>query len=451
MQQRPVPEYNMVKPKIRNRRAIANFYGCLLGLAMLFAGLAAGMLGTYIIAPLLYQWDLTEIAVWNNANRIGTQQANAASTQNAILLQTAGAQLLTADANRTQSAQNVRRATDIAMMLVGTEAALLNERNLLQGTATQSAQNIIATRTALAVDNARQMTQIALDYNATQAQLQQNATEVELSFQQTQAAINDNATAISDQNASSAQPELTADVESVAQIALPTETAILPTDTPEPAPDTATPTVTNTPSPEPTATATTAPSQTPVPTATQDPNIIDLEQWELSDDLDWSVEEDGLRAQVSGAWLLSRETYEGNYSLDLNFLPAFADSSEYLILLNTPEAGDGILLRLSAVGLQIRQVGLFLFPVTVLEEPQSLSLADLRALDTQQTDLRLTGENELTVQWQARQIVVSLNNNLLLSTRLPVSQPEGRAGVLLPNGVFMSRFTIETAEATSTP
>ncbi|MGB1286835.1 MAG: hypothetical protein ACPG7F_09905 [Aggregatilineales bacterium] len=440
-----------VKPKVRQRRAIANLYGCLLGIAMLLSGLLAGIFGTYLFAPVLYGWSVTQTAIWSDVNQTARADAAWFATQNAALISTAGAQALTADALRSQAQGNDTRATEIVLMMNQTQAALNNELNLLENTATQSSANVIATRTADAVNNARQMTAIALDQNATQARLQQNATQVELDFRETQASIDQNATDIAADNQSSL-PDSTADVAKqdlltatdssagsvVAQAVTPSATLL-----PEPvlAPS-LTPTIR--PTDVPTLTATPVPTETPLPTATETPvpsatpvPVLDINGLRRSNEDDWLFDTDdgSIRSTTGGAWLLTEETYRGNFVLSFSFLPAYQPDPEYLILLNMPETGNGLVLRLQANGLQVRSVGLYQLAVDALIPPVNITENDLRELTEQSANLRLTGDNELRVAWQGNTLAVLLNDTPILQSTVSSNPPDGAIGILVPAGV----------------
>ena len=473
----PVPEDSFwVKPKVRQRRAITNIYGLLLGIAMLLSGLLAGIFGTFLFAPALYGWSITETAIARDMG--GTATANAAwfATQNSDLLATAGAQALTSDANRLLSQDNDTRATQIVLMMNMTQAYLQNELVLLESTATQSAANVRATRTADAVANSQQMTQIALDYAATQVQLQQNATQVELDFRATQASINQNATAISGNDGASVDDETTitdaSDSVAVAQAALP-ETSPEPTEEPSPTVTaTLSPTIRPTQTPTEASTATPKPSLTPSPSPTIRPTRtpvqrattvqtaesvvaqtvddsttgIDINTLRVSAVTDWESDEadDSIRSTIGGAWFLTEETFRGDYVLQTTFLPAFQDSPEYFVLLNIPEEGTGLVLRLQADGLQVRRAGIYQFPVSALTPPVTLETDALLELDENAVDLRLEGQNDLRVAWQRNTLAVLLNDELILQSSVSSNPPDGSVGMLVPTGVHFWAFSVES-------
>lgn len=207
------------------RQTVITGLGCGLIAAMLFVGVIAGAGGMYIAMPYLFNTDGTAQAYAQTANALELQRTTLAQTR---------------DANLTEAGRISAAATQQALNALGTQAALDNDAALLQQTATQSARYIAATSTAQSVSNVQQMTQSAMNYQATQAQLQRNATQVELDYRATQNAIYDNATAISNSDV---------DVQDVAALSIPA------TDTPAP---TLTLTMANTPTP-----FSSVPTQTP--------------------------------------------------------------------------------------------------------------------------------------------------------------------------------------------
>jgi hypothetical protein len=168
------PPIRQEKRKNRPQRILITSMGCLFAVGMLTVGaLLGGLLGA-VLLPDTFGWSATQ-------NALLTLRADIDETAIAL----AGRELALAN---TQTANNTR-ATQNALNAAATLAALTNQQSLIDQTATRSARDIIATQTSIALENARQGTQVALDYAATQAGLQREATQVELNYQQTQAAL----------------------------------------------------------------------------------------------------------------------------------------------------------------------------------------------------------------------------------------------------------------------
>jgi hypothetical protein len=82
---------------------------------------------------------------------------------------------------------NDQRATQAAADAMNTQNALATREADINREATQGAQGLIATRTAIAIDNAQRATQFAFSLNSTQAAIYLYATQVQAeSFQQQQ-------------------------------------------------------------------------------------------------------------------------------------------------------------------------------------------------------------------------------------------------------------------------
>jgi hypothetical protein len=231
-------------------RVIVNAWGCLLGLIMLGLGGAVGLLGAIFVAPQLLGFNLTATAL----------------AEHEIVL---AATIVDLD-ERARNAE--AQATNFAFEVQATQALILNEYELLGQTATQSSSNISATGTALAEANVQRQTEIALDYRATQAQLQENATDAEIDFRNTQAALG------------------------------------IPQ----------------------------ASSSNLVRNPYDLRMGLDESIWQVSSASDWQATEDGLEAIREDAWLLEQEAIllqNGDYALELHFQPNTQANSDYWLFI----------------------------------------------------------------------------------------------------------------------
>jgi hypothetical protein len=231
-------------------RVIVNAWGCLLALIMLGLGGAVGLLGAIFVAPQLLGFNLTATAL----------------AEHEIVL---AATIVDLD-ERARNAE--AQATNFAFGVQATQALILNEYELLGQTATQSSSNISATGTALAEANVQRQTEIALDYRATQAQLQENATDAEIDFRNTQAALG--IPQASSSNLARNPYNLRMG--------------------------------------------------------------LDESIWQVSSASDWQATEDGLEAIREDAWLLEQEAIllqNGDYSLELHFQPNNQANSDYWLFI----------------------------------------------------------------------------------------------------------------------
>lgn len=192
------------KPKNQATLAMVNRYGLVLALFSLLLGGLIGALAMFIGAPELYGHAATQASFSQQAQDLRQRQNDLLSTQQAYQLQAEALNtqaslalteaLLATDAGRLRDAAFATQ-TAINFAYYATEAHLSQWGQDLAQTATQSAAQVFATRTAISAQNAQQLTQVALDYVATQAQLQQAATQAQLNFQATQAALQGNSSA----------------------------------------------------------------------------------------------------------------------------------------------------------------------------------------------------------------------------------------------------------------
>lgn len=318
-------------------------------------------------------------------------------------------QLATQNAENAATAQGVRlTATQIAQDAALTAAALDNARVQLGQTATQSNRNVAATRTRQAVDNVRQLTQVALDYAATQARLQQDATQVELVFRATQTAI------AADGSNGSSLP------------ARPTDASNPPTNTPSPS-------ATAEAAPLPTLSA---PAPTPMiwlderfgePAADMNADV-----WSFSDPLDWiRVGGNGLQSGHDGAWLLAQPIQRliDPYRVEVLLRPAVANIADYALLHLTDTNGTAFVLHTNT--LQVVESALYRFAPENLG-PEGLPLGDLQQLDRNSSRATLTENARLVLESRPNSIMLYLNDVLLLESSAVQGLGPGRIGVQLP-------------------
>lgn len=368
------------KPKNRANRSVVTGLGCLLALAMLGAGLLLGVMGSIIGLPYVFNFNATQTLLAIQASNLD---------ETAIALVGEGLALdLTADAN-----QFAR--TQIALDSQGTRAALDQSRALLDQTATQSARLISATRTADAASSIQQMTQVALDYSATQARLQQNATQVELDFQATNAALNRSATQINQSGDASVQTVATPAPDLLAFFEL------------MPPPD----------------------------------------QWRQRQDA-WVSDGGGLRAELDQAWLLRRAIYGTQYQYSIILTPALQAQADYYVLLNHRDEGPSLALRLTVNSLSLQSVSLNRY------EGQDLLAEALRPellspIETVTVNAALGGATEISVIRNEGRFELLLDGQTLFSSDLASASGElltlpGELGLQFPQGARLDSLQIRT-------
>lgn len=380
-------------PKRKNvspLRVIVNKWGCLLGGLMLAMGVIVGLAASMFVIPSLLGFDSTSTALADRE----------------ILLAATDADLNQRDRDA------LERETQFALDAQATGLDLSNAESLLNQTATQSANNIVATATADAAENARQRTQIALDFVATQAELQRNATQVQLDFQNTQAALG--------------VGEF--DSQSVSTI------AVTPTATPLP--------------PTPTSTVMLPPpSDTPAPTAiaihieTDLTTGIDSLYWLASDD-SWEQNERGIQAERNNAVLWSRAaTWHENFTLAVDIAPAIVLESTYTLLLNIANE-DVIAVRIEVNGLAANRVQIVQSQVGFdADTPFDIGLGMVIAEST--VDELLTSETRFAVTIETRAVTVYLNDFEILTADLPDDLALGQVGVVLPQGSILQTISVQ--------
>ncbi|GAB4435484.1 MAG: hypothetical protein Kow0031_17240 [Anaerolineae bacterium] len=347
------------RPKKKNSppRILITGLGCGLAAIMLALGFVIGGGAGLLYAPQLFQYEATATAL--NMTRIA--QLDQASTQDA-------------------AARDIAlRGTEYALAAQFTQAALNNNAALLEQTATQSARYVIATQTVQAANSARQMTQVALDYESTQVAFQENATQIAIDFQQTQAALG-------------GSPE------GQSLPAMPTAEAVF-------------------------RSYSFAEGQIP-------------DGWEgLREDWEWTSE--GALAQADmAALLLSGTVMSDQYRFELAIQPTLADRADYYMLFGINPSG-GLALRIQANGLEAKRIGLYEY-----NDATPPDLADLEPLDTGHAiNIVLVGNTRLIMDVNGSALNVTINGSTALSTSV-LQSPFGQIGVILPAGTLWTEAEI---------
>jgi len=332
-----------------------------------------------------------------------------------LVLYNPGVLGLESQANLTQTAAQIEQTAlvlqDTAVALNNrnfdidnTSAALDNRADLLQQQETQSARDYNATVTAVAVANARQGTQAALDFRSTQVAFVQEATRVELEYRGTQAALNRDATAVALGFATQAPS------------------------------------------------ANNALSQTPSPTITQAPLFEDGFSsgvsgglWRLGDVADWRIADDEtVSAQRSGAWLLTQLGDLTDYVLELDLIPLTGDSvsADYFVLVSVPGGRDGLTLRLSYNGERLTAVGLYRFTIDQFFDENGLLGEPLQAVQAQQVQSAPSESLQIRLEVRDTHLVAVINGSLVLDTMLDQPLTPGAVGVQVPQGGRIARIAL---------
>lgn len=334
-------------------RVLVNAWGCLLGLVMLGLGGAIGLLGAIFVAPQLLGFNLT---------------ATALSEQEIVLASTA--------VDLEQRAQNAQAsATSFFYEVEATRAVMLNEYELLGQTATQSSQNISATGTAIAVQSVQRQTQIALDYRATQSQLQVNATEAEIDFRNTQQALGIPQAVSTEASNISAQSSNPYDFQAG----------------------------------------------------------LDETVWQVSNTADWQASENGLVALHEDAWLMEREmslVQAGDFTIDVLLQHTNEANSEYWLLLASDETNLAIYLK--AEGDMVVEAAFYNFELSNLglsiDNSSLISRVAVRTVLVDSTNLQIIREGN----W----LRVVLDEEVLLLTEAETFT-NGRFGLQMPLGATL--------------
>lgn len=347
--------------KRKNRsplRVIVNVWGCMLALVMLGLGAGLGVLAAIFVGPQLLGFDLTATAFAQRSNAIATNQANLELQMQHI--------------HGTETA--------FAFDIESTQIMLNNEEELIGQTATQSAQNVIATHTASAVQDAQRRTQIANDFVATQAALEANATHVELDFRNTQAAMG---------------------------IEVPTAQANL------------------------------AATATPVAMTIFEMSEIDLNttDWNVSNPDDWQVTNDGLVTLTNGAWITNDRLefqFDDAYTVEFLMSPAATINADYWLIFSLGD-DDGLAAHFHAETLTVTEVGMYRFDNTLLDDSNALTTGSMTVIQRIAAETPLTDLTRFSIQINTENDTVSLqigDEALLAVPNLTVA--DAALGVQLP-------------------
>lgn len=390
-------------PKRKNRsplRVIVNAWGCMLALVMLALGAALGLTGAIFFAPQILGFDATATALADEAIFLSSTQADLDF--------------------RAEQAED--EATRFARDSEATRAALGSQEELIGQTATQSRTYLLATQTAIAADNIRQQTQIAIDYQATQVQLQENATAAEIDFRNTQAALGVQSSAAEPTEDSAAIEVQALSVETIEEATpLPTLTP-MPTGVLMPASDTPTP--------------------TPVPLEVETDFSSGWENglWLASAAADWQRNGEGVQALQNGAWLRSDAELELPYTAEFAFAPAVVLEGTYDLLLSV-DGGEGLVLRLTTEALSLAQVSLYRFDSELLQDGALLA-DDMLLLETAAVSQSLTEQTTVRVTVAEDEFVAQLNGMEILAVDLVRTPYVGSVGIALPMEAVLIRASL---------
>ncbi|MCA9912665.1 MAG: hypothetical protein KC496_04935 [Anaerolineae bacterium] len=385
-------------PKRKNRsplRVIVNAWGCLLALIMLALGAALGLTGAIFFAPQILGFDATATALADDAIMLASTQADLDF--------------------RAEQAED--EATRFARDSDATRAALGSQEELVGQTATQSRTYLLATQTAIAADNIRQQTQIAIDYQATQVQLQENATAAEIDFRNTQAALGVQSNAIEP----SAEAQALA-VESVEEAAPPPTVTPMPTGVLIPASDTPTPT------------------PAPLEIETDFSEGWQNGLWLASAAADWQTAEGGMQAMQNGAWLRSDAELALPYTAEFVFSPAVVLEAQYDLLLSV-DGGEGLLLRLTTEALSLAEVNLYRFDSELLEDGTPLA-EDMLLLESATISQSLTEQTVIRVRVDEDGLSAQLNDTAIFTADLLRTPYAGSVGIALPMQANLVRISL---------
>lgn len=393
------PQLPETPPKRKNRsplRVIVNAWGCLLALIMLALGAALGLTGAIFFAPQILGFDATATALAEEAIFLASTQADL-------------------DFRAGQAEDD---ATRFARDSDATRAALGSQEELIGQTATQSRTYLLATQTAIAADNIRQQTQIAIDYQATQVQLQENATAAEFDFRNTQAALGVQSNAVEP----TAEAQALAAADSADEADLPPTITPMPTGVLMPASDT--------------------PTATPVPLEIETTfrDGWDNGLWLASDAADWQMADDGVQALQNGAWLLSDAELALPYAAEFSFAPAVTLEATYDLLLSV-DGGEGLVLRLTTEALSLTDVSLYRFDSELLGDGALLA-EDMVLLETQPSSLSLRAQTLIRITITENRLVANVNGEEFFTADLLRTPYTGSVGIALPEQALLIHMSL---------
>ncbi len=379
-----LPEQNHLedtrpKPSMRGRRR-----GFVLVMWMLLLVLSFTLIS--VVTVLIYQPD---VIGFERGGDLTQTQIGFIQTESALVT-TAQALDLTAQGNAQAAFNN-----DSTRAALNNEIALLNQRS------TQSANDFLATETNVALSNAQQATQSALDFQGTQSSFEQQATQAQLNYQGTQAVLNQNATAIA-LGFATAPPD-----------------ANLITGTPPPRP-------------------------------LFDEGFttgLTTGLWTVSSPTDWRFDANNvLVASATRAWLLTQRTDLQSYRVDVRFDTANTQGvpTYFYVLLNIPadSQSTGLALELFYDGTNISAVGLYDVTRDQFNATEFLSRQNLTVITGVQTGVPVTDSLLVQAEVQGAQVAVFINSTAVLTQSLETVPSAGAVGVYLPTDGRVERITV---------
>ncbi|MCU0480365.1 MAG: hypothetical protein MUE54_04045 [Anaerolineae bacterium] len=302
--------------------------------------------------------------------------------------QTASALGQTADANAQVSRDNFATSTALAGQIGDVVAQQ-----------TTIAQDQLNTQTAVAVQNAQNATQAAINFQNTQAAANQQATQIALDFAMTQAALNQSAT----QNA----------------LDFATQVASIPT-----------------------------PTITPIPTNTpslQDSFIggVDASQWRFASVGDWGFHAGGgLIAIRDGSWLITQQSDYNQYRLDAVIQPSVG-AGNYVMILNIGANGDNLAVRFIYDGAQIVGVGIITFVVDdFLGDGGLLTRANPELITLPLTIPKIRQNIAFSIAVNSQTITITVDASTALTYTLETPISPGAVGIQLPKDTVLETILV---------
>ena len=300
--------------------------------------------------------------------------------------------------NRVQDVElSAQAISQLEFEVHSTQAALDNRQLLIDQRETQSALDIQATQTGVAIANAQQATRAALDFQGTQIAFNRQATQVELDYQGTQAALSRDATAVA--------------------LGFATE------------------------APNAQLTATPSPTYTAVPFFTDGfAQGIDGGLWRFGDAADWRVTDGELLALRTGSWLLTQVNDLSDYTLQVD-LTTLTSPADYFIILNSIE---GLAIRLTHNGERLTGAGLYRFTLDQLLNESGLIGRTITPLQASQVTIDPSVDLNIQVMLNGRNVTAIVNGSTVIEATLAGDPLSGAAGVQLPVNARLRRIVFSS-------
>lgn len=365
-------EPSIKRKNVSPLRVIVNQWGCLFGGLMLGIGVAMGMLGAIFVGPQLLGFDVTATALMEREIILASTEVDLNVRAN--------------DANT--------QATNFALDSQATQAFMNNDANLLAQTATQSAQNIIATNTASAVQSAQRQTQIANDFVSTQAALNANATQISIDFRNTQTALGVNT-------------DVQANTDNTG-------------------------------------------TGTALPRYSFDMRLLDLDNsnWQLSNRLAWENTSDGIIALTNGARLiepsariLANNNFDVAYTITADIRPTIAENATYWILFSVGEqVGLGVYFQATTLGLN--EVALYQFTTTRVLSDTALNPDNMTIIQRNTVNAPLSDPSQLGINVNGNVVSILLDGETLLQIG-NMNLEAGAIGIELPAQASLLSISVD--------